>query len=163
MKYDAEVASAIARVNPAIDRSLVHAIIERESTHGRTLVTDEPGGRRSYGPMMVLDSTARGFGVADPSSLARDPAAGIYYGVRYLNTKLRQYPNDTSAAIAAYNSGTAHRTAAGFTNQRYVDAVAGFWRKYRALAPAATGAGLALVALLVTYTVLRSRRRARAA
>jgi len=164
MRYDAEVSSAIARVNPSIDPMLVHAIIQRESSHGSVLVTAEPGGRYSYGPMMVLDSTARGFGVSDPSSLARDPAAGIYYGVRYLNERLQRYPGDSASAIAAYNAGTARRTSSGaFVNQAYVNAVTGFWRQYRALAPAAAGASLLLAALIGTYLVLRSRRRARAA
>ena len=164
MKYDAEVRSAIARVNPAIDPALVHAIIQKESSHGAKLVTPESRGRFSYGPMMVLDSTARGdFGVSDPSSLARDPAAGIYYGTRYLNNKLRQYPGDTASAVAAYNSGTAYRAAGGkFVNQAYVDKVLGFWRQYRGAAPAA-GAGVLLALLAGGYLLLRSRRRARAA
>lgn len=164
MKYDAEVASAIARVNPNIDPALVHAIIQKESSHGAALVTPETRGRYSYGPMMVLDSTARGLGVADPSSLARDPAAGIYYGTRYLNSKLQAYPGDTASAVAAYNAGTARRGASGaFINQDYVNKVLGFWRQYRGAAPAAAGAGALIVLLVGGYLFLRSRRRARAA
>lgn len=159
MKYDAEVRAAIAAVNPGIDPTLVHAIIQKESSHGAVLVTNETKGRKSYGPMMVLDTTARGdFGIADPSSLARDPALGIRVGVQYLNSKLRAYPGDTSSAIAAYNAGSARRTARGaFVNQEYVNKVLGFWRQYRALAPAAGGATL-LVLVVGTYLLLRSRR-----
>lgn len=161
MKYDAEVRAAIAAVNPAIPPTLVHAIIQRESSHGATLHTAEPGGRMSYGPMMVLDSTARGFGVSDPSSLERDPARGIYYGVRYLNERLRRYPGDTDSAIAAYNAGSARRSSSGkFVNQAYVDAVKRWWNLYRAAAPAAAGAGIALVAIVGTFLLLSSRRRA---
>lgn len=160
MKYDAEVAAAISRVNPSIDSLLVHAIIQKESSHGAKLVTPESGGRYSYGPMMVLDTTARSmYGVADPSSL-RDPATGIYYGVRYLDSRLRQYPGDVPAAIAAYNSGTAHRSGPGFTNQAYVNAVLGFWKQYKLTAPVATGAAVVLAALVGTYLFLRGRRRA---
>ena len=72
---------------------------------------------------------------------------------------------DTASGVAAYNAGTARHTTAGgpFINQAYVNAVLGFWRQYRALAPAAAGAGVLLVLLVGTYIVLRSRRRARAA
>ena len=70
--------------------------------------------------------------------LARDPAAGIYYGTRYLNSKLQAYPGDTASAVAAYNAGTARRGASGaFINQDYVNKVLGFWRQYRGAAPAA--------------------------
>ncbi len=160
MKYDAEVAAAISRVNPSIDPLLVHAIIQKESSHGAKLVTPESGGRYSYGPMMVLDTTASSmYGVADPSSLARDPAAGIYYGVRYLDSRMRANPGDVPAAIAAYNSGTAHRTGTGFTNQAYVNAVWGFWNQYKLTAPVATGAAVVLAALVGTWLFLRGRRR----
>ena len=162
MKYDAEVKSAIARVNPAIDPALVHAIIQKESSHGATLVTAETQGRYSYGPMMVLDTTATSmFGVADPATL-KEPATGIYYGVRYLDDKLGQYPTDVNAAIAAYNSGTAHRAAGGgFTNQSYVDKVNGFWRQYRLLAPVSASAGLLLALAGAVWLYLRARRGSR--
>lgn len=163
MKYEAEVTRAIAQVNPAIDPKLVHAIIQKESTHGATLVTHEPNdpktgaARYSYGPMMVLDTTARGdYGIADPSSLARDPALGILVGVKYLNSKLRAYPGNVPSAVAAYNAGSARKTKDGrYVNQAYVDAVLGFWKQYGGAV--AAGGGI-LVLAVVAFLLLRSRR-----
>lgn len=161
MKYDAEIASAIAHWAPAlgvsISPALVHAIIQRESSHGAQLVTAEPGGRFSYGPMMVLDTTARAYGVADPASL-KDPARGIYYGVRNLAELLRQFRGDVPAAVSAYNTGPsrAKRNAQGkFPNQAYVDAVLGFWKRYGGAV--AAGGGV-LVLLVLGLLLLRSRR-----
>lgn len=163
MKYDTEVRSAVAYwgalEHVRIDPLLVHAIIQKESSHGAVLTTTETKGRTSYGPMMVLDTTAAGFGVSDPASL-KDPATGIWYGVRYLAGLLAQFPGDTARAIAGYNAGAgnARRNAAGkFPNQGYVDSVTGWWKIYAG----AAGAGLAAVGLLVmgVFLVLRARRR----
>ena len=163
MKYDAEVASAIAQVDSTIDPALVHAIIQVESSHGAHLVTAESGGRYSYGPMMVLDTTATGYGVDDPTTLASNPALGIYYGVLYLDSKLANYPGDPNSAIAAYNSGTARYNADGtYINQAYVDRVLGYWQQYRtagaALAGGAAGAGLLLAVAAGVFVFLRSRK-----
>ncbi len=161
MKYDAEVARAIAKWGPEfgvrIEPALVHAVIEKESSHGHALETAEPGNRRSYGPMMVLDSTARGLGVTNPAAL-RDPALGIWYGVRYLAEQLRRFSGDTPRAIAAYNAGpgNAKRNAAGrFPNQSYVDRVTFYWKLYRG---AVAGGALALAAVAVVIYLLRRRR-----
>lgn len=163
MKYDAEVARAIdywSRVfGVTIDPKLVHAVIQKESSHGLHSVTAESGRRFSYGPMMVLDSTARSFGVKDPATL-KDPATGIWWGVRYLAEQLDNFPGDRDRAIAAYNAGpgNARRGAGGrFPNQAYVDAVKGWWRLYGGGA-----AGIAATVLGVTvglFLLLRARRR----
>src|SRR5689334_16335562 len=165
MKFDAEVNRAIAYWAPlvgvAIDSRLVHAIIQKESSHGAQSVTAESGNRFSYGPMMVLDSTARGYGVADPAAL-QDPALGIWWGVRYLADQLRHFPGDVAAAVAAYNAGqgNAHRNAAGrFPNQGYVDAVLGWWRIYGGGGIGLAGAVLSLV--IGTFLLLRAVRRRR--
>ena len=164
MKWDPEVRAAIAAVNPSIDPKLVHAIIQKESSHGAKLVTHEPNDpktglpRYSYGPMMVLDTTARGvYGISDPSTLASNPALGILVGVKYLNSKLRAYPGDVRSAIAAYNAGSARRTKKGgtFVNQEYVDIVLGFWKQYGGAV--AAGGGV-LVLLVIGLLLLRSRR-----
>lgn len=163
MKYDTEVATAIRYWSPtlgvSIDPKLVHAVIQKESSHGLHLVTPESKGRYSYGPMMVLDDTARTYGVTDPSTL-KDPAKGIWWGVRYLAGLLKQFPGDTDRAISAYNTGpgNAKRNAAGkFPNQPYVDAVKGWWRIYGG---AAAGGAAAIAGLLVgVFLLLRARRR----
>lgn len=159
MKYDAEVKAAIAQVNPAIDPALVHAIIQKESSHGAVLSTAESGGRYSYGPMMVLDSTAAGFGVSDPTALERDPAVGIFYGVLYLNDRINLYGPDWSEVISAYNAGSPLSDGSGgYRNQDYVNKVTALWQQYRALAPAG-GSALILAALAGLWVYLRRRRR----
>jgi MinD-like ATPase involved in chromosome partitioning or flagellar assembly len=79
-RYQPNLEMLLAPTTPGdaekIPPALVHAIIEKESRHGVYTETHEPGNRMSYGPMMVLDTTATSvFHVADPSSL-RDPATG---------------------------------------------------------------------------------------
>lgn len=165
MRYDPEVTAAITRWAPtygvAIDPALVHAIIEKESSHGAQLETDEGGGRHSYGPMMVLDSTARGYGIQNPATL-KDPTLGIWYGVRYLAEQLKTFRGDTARAISAYNAGPfqSRPNAAGrFPNQAYVNAVLGFWRRFKSTAVGlAPVAGLAVAALLLLWLAARHRR-----
>ena len=156
------VTNAIRRWGPAngvtIDPALVLAIIQAESSGGRVLETPESGGRRSYGPMMVLDSTARDMGVTDPAQL-RDPGLGIWYGVRYLAGLLKQFRGDVARAVSAYNTGPgrAVRSPSGtFPNQTYVDRVLGYMKTFRG---AAIPIG-ALVALGAVAFVLSRRRRA---
>ena len=163
MKYDAEVAAAIAHWGPAlgvtVDPALVQAIIQRETSHGATMVTAESQGRFSYGPMMVLDTTAKAYGVADPATL-KTPALGIYYGVRNLAELLRQFKGDTAAAVSAYNTGPSRavRNAAGkFPNQAYVDGVLGFWKLYKGAVVG--GSSMIVLALVGLFLLLRSRIR----
>ena len=165
MKYDAEVSSAIAHWGPVygvtIPPALVHAIIEQESTHGLHLETVEPGGHMSYGPMMVLDTTATSvFHVANPSTL-KDPRLGIWYGVAYFASLLKKFPGHPTQAISAYNTGAgrAKLTASGtFPNQDYVTKVLGFLKRYQGAAVSAAP----VVALLVVggLLLLSARRRA---
>lgn len=165
MKYDAEVAAAIARWAPfysvTIDPHLVHAIIQRESSHGAMLQTAESKGRMSYGPMMVLDSTAAYFGASNPAAL-KDPATGILYGVRYFASLLKKFPGDVARAISAYNTGpgNAVRNSSGrFPNQSYVDSVTGWWKVYGyAMTGGASAIGLVMLVLFLWSRVRRGRR-----
>lgn len=165
MKYDAEVSRAIAKWQPVygvtIPPELVHAIIEKESTHGLYLQTDETKKRRSYGPMMVLDTTATSvLGVADPASL-KDPARGIWYGVQYLAQLLKRFPGDVARAVSAYNAGPGNAklsTAGKYPNQDYVNKVLAFWKRYRgAVVAVAPAAALLLIGGLLLFS---ARRRA---
>jgi soluble lytic murein transglycosylase-like protein len=165
MKYDAEVAAAVAQAGRiygvAVDPALVHAVIEQETRHGALKLTGtrEPDGHYSYGPMQVKDTTAAMHGVSEPSTLAI-PSVGIRIGTYELARLLRLFPGDTTRAIAAYNAGpgNANRNAAGrFPNQPYVDAVLSFWNVYKG-AVMASGAALAAIAL-VAWLVLRVMRR----
>jgi soluble lytic murein transglycosylase-like protein len=153
MKFDPEVRSAVAywspRLGVAIDPTLVHAVIQKESSHGLVDTTQESRGRVSYGPMMVLDTTAAGYGINDPTAL-KDPATGIWWGVRYLGDMLVRFPGDMPRAVSAYNAGAGGAARSGttgkFPNQSYVDSVLGWWRLYG-------GGGVGLAAAIVGVTV----------
>jgi len=142
-----------------IDPALVRAIIQKESSGGRVDTSVEPGGHRSYGPMMVLDTTAAGMGVTDPARL-KEPGLGIWYGVRYFAEQLRRFGGEVQRAVAAYNGGpgiVAGRTAGSFPNQTYVNDVLRFYRSFR-------GSALPVLGLVVLGGILiLSARRRRAA
>jgi hypothetical protein len=151
---------------------LVHAIIERESAHGLAPnyilnggVVPEPGGHHSGGPMQVYDDTLRGMNATlSLSALAQSPAVGIWYGTHELARLLKLFPGDTVRAVSAYNtgSGNANRDARGkFPNQSYVDAVVGFWNKYRG--PIAASIVPALLLAAGVWFVMSRARRQRAA
>ena len=168
MKWDAEVSAAVSAARRlygvALDPALVHAVIEKETLHGRLSITGtkEPNGHYSYGPMQVLDTTAAMHGITEPATLAV-PSIGIRIGTYELARLVRLFPGDTARAVAAYNagSGNAERsTVPGkFFNQSYVDAVLGFWQQYRG--PLAVGAGILVgLAAIVALVVVARRRHA---
>ena len=143
-----------------IDPALVHAVIQKESSHGAKLSAAEPNGHMSYGPMMVYDATARAYGISDPSTL-EDPELGIWYGTEYLGQQLKTFSGDTPRAISAYNTGpgNANRDASGaFPNQAYVNTVLGYWTMYRGAVPLGAAAGVIVIGL--TLYLLARRRRA---
>jgi len=161
--FDTFIRNAIARWGRAsgvsIDPALVRAIIQKESSGGKVAMSIEPGRRRSYGPMMVLDSTARGMGVTDPARLA-EPGLGIWYGVRYLAEQIARFKGDTARAIAAYNAGPAvNRKASGsFPNQTYVNDVMRYWMAFRSTA--APVAALVAIGAVAWFLFARRRRAA---
>ncbi len=70
---------------------------------------------------------------------------------------MKRFGSDTAAVISAYNAGpgNAHRDANGhFPNQRYVDAVLGFWNKYKV----AVVAVLPLLVAVVLWFIVRRGR-----
>ena len=169
MRWDAEVRAAVTQARHlyavAVDPALVHAVIEKESRHGALPITGtlEPNGRYSYGPMQVQDTTAASYhGVADPSTMAV-PSIGIRVGTFELARLLRIFAGDTARAVAAYNGGVgiARRDARGrFPNQSYVDAVLGFWARFKSLAVAqAPAVGLLALAALALWWFAGPRRR----
>ncbi len=166
MKYDAEVSRAVAHWGPAtgvvIDPALVHAIIEAESSHGAKLVTVEPHGHLSYGPMMVLDSTATTLGVADPTTL-KDPATGIWYGVQQLALLLKWAGGNINKAVSAYNTGkgNAKVNAQGlYPNQSYVVRVLGLWNSFKRAVVASAPVVVPLVLIVVVLILAARHRRA---
>jgi soluble lytic murein transglycosylase-like protein len=166
VKYDPEVTAAVTQAQHnygvAIDSALVHAVIQRETSHGPYPLngTLEPNGQRSWGPMQVEASTAQAHGIADPSSLSI-PSVGIRIGTFELARLLKMFPGDTPRAIAAYNAGpgnAARRSNGTFFNQPYVDAVIAFWQRFKGGAAAAAPL-LGLVALVAAIFLLAGPRR----
>lgn len=108
--------SRYTRYDPIVDRAaqkhgisqaLVKAMIFAECSflEGEKHQCRDEGWDRSWGPMHVLGSTARGLGFqGDPRQLMADPALGIEYGTRYLARLLAQF-GDPLLAVAAYNAG----------------------------------------------------------
>jgi hypothetical protein len=179
LKWDAEVNAAASHwgrsYGVSVDPALVHAVIERESAHGLAPaylafngVVPEPGGHYSGGPMQVYDDTLKTMNATlDLSALAQSPALGIWYGTHELARLLARFPGDTTRALSAYNTGqgNANRNTAGnFPNQSYVDAVVGFWNKYRGqLGGAAMSIVPALVLAAGIFFVMTRAQRRRAA
>ncbi len=172
-EYAPTAAAAADAWGPAygvtVPLELVLAIMQRENPRADPGATAlEPNGRTSRGLMQVLDTTALELGLSDPTLLTV-PGIGIDYGVHYLAKQLRRYGGDVPSAVAAYNAGTARRTAAGsFSNQGYVDAVLGFFQRFRSglgaaiRSPIAPPAALALLigaGILFAFAASRARER----
>lgn len=80
-----------------VPEALLRAVIEVESGFHADAVS--PAG--ALGLMQLMPATARSLRVAD----ARDPAANVDAGARYLRSLLARYGNDVPLALAAYNAG----------------------------------------------------------
>lgn len=113
-----------------LESALLHAVISVES-HYRPNAVSRAG---AVGLMQLMPLTARHYGVADPL----DPVQNLHGGARYLSYLLKQFDNDVSLALAAYNAGEAavakygNRIPPYRETENYVPKVLGFYRKYRA-------------------------------
>lgn len=97
-----------------IDPSVILSIIYVESSGN----PDARGAAGEVGLMQVMPATARMVRPGVTPDELRDPATNIDVGADYLATQLARYGGDLSAAISAYNAGTATSR-----NQSYVDRV----------------------------------------
>ncbi|HEX6828425.1 MAG TPA: lytic transglycosylase domain-containing protein [Burkholderiales bacterium] len=94
-RYAPLVAQASAETG--LPQDLLHAVIQAESNYNHLAVS--PKG--ATGLMQLMPETARQYGIAD----AREPAANLLGGARYLRDLLAQFNNDLPIALAAYNAG----------------------------------------------------------
>jgi soluble lytic murein transglycosylase-like protein len=115
----APMVAAAARIH-GLPEALLQAVIEVESNFNAGAVSV----KGALGLMQLMPQTARYLGVAD----ARDPAANIDGGARYLKELLGRFGNDLPLALAAYNAGPAAVQRSGAIpqfseTQRYVPRV----------------------------------------
>lgn len=89
-------ASQIA-AQQALPPELVHSVIKAESNYNPNAVSS----KGALGLMQLIPSTARRFGVADPTN----PVENLRGGAKYLKYLLDLYHGDYSLALAAYNAG----------------------------------------------------------
>lgn len=142
------------------------AMVQTESSGNTNAKRTEPDGRISRGLLQVLEGTARGMGLANPTRL-HEPAVGIDYGVRYFASQLKRYGGVVSHAVAAYNAGSVRfTTGEKYRNQGYVDKVNGWLRRLGgAVEPAGRAVPwvLAVLAGVAVWAVSQRARRRGAA
>ena len=80
-----------------VDSSLVKAVIRAESDFDNYAVSK----KGAQGLMQLMPETAKELAVKD----CFDPDENIHAGVRYLKRQLKNFQNDVSLALAAYNAG----------------------------------------------------------
>jgi soluble lytic murein transglycosylase-like protein len=82
--------------------------------------------------MQLMPETARDLEVAN----SFDPVENIYGGVRYLKRQLKNFQNDVSLALAAYNAGEnavrryGHRIPPYKETRTFVDRVLRYWDEF---------------------------------
>jgi soluble lytic murein transglycosylase-like protein len=134
-KYSGHVLAAARETR--VDAALIHAVISVESGYN-------PSARSSAGAvglMQLMPGTARRYGVKD----RLDPAQNIRGGARYLRDLEIMFGNNLQLVLAAYNAGEeavmkyGRRIPPYRETAAYVPKVLGYYRKFRAAAPAAPG------------------------
>lgn len=116
-----------AAADTGLPEGLLHAVIKAESNYNAEAVSH----KGAVGLMQLMPETARRFGVVD----ARDPAANVLGGARYLKTLLAMFDADLPLALAAYNAGPSAvlrngRVVPPFPEtQRYVPRVLELYRR----------------------------------
>ena len=95
--YSEQVRQAAAR--HGVDPTLALAIMQEEG--GRNVPGPMTKYGQAWGPMQVLESTARGYGVTD----LKDAAQTIEAGVRYLADIVAKFPGRPDLQAAAYHAG----------------------------------------------------------
>jgi len=113
-----------------LDEALLHALIATESGY-------DPGAlskKGAMGLMQVMPGTGKRYGARD----LNDPTQNLAAGARYLRDLLRQFNNDLSLALAAYNAGEnavlryGNKIPPYRETQQYVPRVLALYKKFQA-------------------------------
>ena len=127
-RYTALVASAAQTYQ--LDEALLHALISTESGYEPAALSK----KGAIGLMQVMPGTGKRYGARD----LNDPAQNVAAGARYLRDLMRQFNNDLTLALAAYNAGEnavlrhGRRIPPYRETQQYVPRVLALYKKFQA-------------------------------
>ena len=125
-RYDKIIKQAAQK--HGIDSSLIKAVIRAESDFDKHAVSN----KGAQGLMQLMPETARDLEVTN----SFDPVENIYAGVRYQKRQLKNFQNDVSLALAAYNAGEnavrryGHRIPPYRETRTFVDRVLRYWDEF---------------------------------
>jgi soluble lytic murein transglycosylase-like protein len=125
-RYDKIIRQAARK--HGIDSTLIKAVIRAESDFDKHAVSS----KGAQGLMQLMPETARELEVSD----SFDPKENIHAGVRYLKKQLKNFKNDVSLALAAYNAGEnavrryGHRVPPYKETRTFVDRVLRYWDEF---------------------------------
>ena len=125
-RYDKIIRQAARK--HGVDSSLIKAVIRAESDFDKHAVSS----KGAQGLMQLMPETAKELEVED----SFDPKENIHAGVRYLKRQLKNFQNDVSLALAAYNAGEnavrryGHRIPPYKETRTFVDRVLRYWDEF---------------------------------
>jgi soluble lytic murein transglycosylase-like protein len=125
-RYDKIIRQAARK--HGVDSSLIKAVIRAESDFDKHAVSS----KGAQGLMQLMPETAKELAVKD----SFDPKENIHAGVRYLKKQLKNFKNDVSLALAAYNAGEnavrryGHRVPPYRETRTFVDRVLRYWDEF---------------------------------
>jgi len=125
-RYDKIIRQAARK--HGVDSSLIKAVIRAESDFDKHAVSS----KGAQGLMQLMPDTAKELEVED----SFNPKENIHAGVRYLKRQLKNFQNDVSLALAAYNAGEnavrryGHRIPPYKETRTFVDRVLRYWDEF---------------------------------
>jgi len=125
-RYDKIIRQAARK--HGVDSSLIKAVIRAESDFDKHAVSS----KGAQGLMQLMPDTAKELEVED----SFDPKENIHAGVRYLKKQLKNFKNDVTLALAAYNAGEnavrryGHRIPPYKETRTFVDRVLRYWDEF---------------------------------
>ena len=125
-RYDKIIKQAAQKHGVA--SSLIKAVIRAESDFDKHAISN----KGAQGLMQLMPETAKELEVED----SFDPEENIHAGVCYLKRQLKNFQNDVSLALAAYNAGEnavrryGHRIPPYTETRNFVDRVLRYWDEF---------------------------------